>query len=183
MYNHYWYSAVTMVVRKLLNVTSVRNNLACKVQQKSRNEIIQQRRKKLGSYIRSWPGFPRVTLSLLRIGIFPNNLKNKYCILPQFTSRYNIRWPPGPTLHVFTSQDISHFCISQCFAIRADAVINTSCHRILPSCQMKGPAKITSIFTPTEGKLAATKRSNSVMCDIQFDTCKLKVLQSIENKV
>jgi hypothetical protein len=171
MCNHYWYSTVTMVARTRLNFTFVRNNRACKVEQKSRNARIQQKRKKLGFYIRPLRGFPRVTLSLLGIRNFHNTVKNKYCILPQCTSRYNFRWPPGPTLPVITSQDISHSRISQRFAIRADAVINTSCHLILPSCQMKGPVKITSIFTPTEGKLAATKRSNSVMSDTQFDTC------------
>jgi hypothetical protein len=159
-----------MVARTRLIVTFVRNNRACKVEQKSRNKRIQQRRQKLGSYIRSWPRFPCVTLSVLGINIFPNTLK-KYCIHPQFTSLYNFRWPSVPTLPVITSQDVSHFCILQCFAIRADAVINTSCHRSLPSCQIKCPVKVTSTFTPTEGKFAATKTSNSVMCDIQFDTC------------
>jgi len=40
-----------MVARTRLNVTFVRNNRACKVEQKSRNERIQQRRKKLCALI------------------------------------------------------------------------------------------------------------------------------------
>jgi len=169
-----------MVARTRLNVTFVRNNRACKVEQKPRNERIQQRRKKLSSYILSWRGFPRVTLSLLGINIFPNTL-NKSTVFPPavHVAIYNFRRPPGPTLPVITSHDISHFWRSQCFVTCADAVTNTSCRRTLPSCQMKCPVKITSIFTPTEGKLAATKRSNFVMCDTQFDTCLLKTLHRI----
>jgi hypothetical protein len=39
---------------------------------------------------------------------------------------------------------------------------------------MECPVKITSIFTPTEWKLTATERSNSVICGIKFDTSEFR---------
>jgi hypothetical protein len=146
MCNNYWYSTATIIVRTRLSVALVRALPVCfqmwnpvitelaKSNKKSRNERIKQRRKKLGSYIRSWRGFSHVTPSLLGTNIFPNTLKKIYCFLPQFTWHHNCRWPPVTTLPVITCRDVSHFCITQYFANRADVVINTtSCHRI---CQL-----------------------------------------------
>jgi len=90
--------------------------------------------------------------------------------------------------HLVTSGDLQvRHCLSrhQSFLqITLFCHLRGRCHKyklspILSSCQMKCPVKITISFTPTERKLAATKRSIFVMCNTQFDTCILETLHSI----